>query len=84
RQRWAEFKELCKGQLPKILENVTCPVVFFSGDRDTVYPAYESGRIIQKVVDTANYECEIVEGLHHNPTLFHSEQTAHIIAEYLS
>ncbi|MDD5489753.1 MAG: alpha/beta hydrolase, partial [Candidatus Moranbacteria bacterium] len=42
RQRWAEFKELCKGQLPKILENVTCPVVFFSGDRDTVYPAYES------------------------------------------
>lgn len=84
RQRRAEFNELCKGQLPEILKKVTCPIVFISGDRDTVYPAHESDRVIQKTLGCLlNYDCEIVEGLHHNPTLFHSEQTAHIIAEYL-
>lgn len=83
-QRRAEFNELCKGQLPEILKKVACPIVFISGDRDTVYPAYESDRIIQKALGCLlNYDCEIVEGLHHNPTLFHSDKTAHIIAEHL-
>jgi pimeloyl-ACP methyl ester carboxylesterase len=82
-QRRAEFREICRGQLPEILKGVECPVVFFSGDRDTVYPAYEGDRIIREAVDTINYDCEIVEGIHHNPTLFHSEPTAHIIAEHL-
>lgn len=84
RQRMVEFNEVCKWRLPEILKGVKRPVVFISGDRDTVYPAYESDRIIQEVVETPNYEYVIVEGLHHNPTLFHSEKTAHIIAEYLS
>ena len=47
------------------------------------HPDDESDRIIQGVVDTVIYDCEIMEGLHHTPTLYHSEITAHIIAEHL-
>lgn len=84
RQRWAEFREVCKGELPKTLIYVSLPIVFISGGRDTVYDAEESLKVIKSIVPSLYLEWEIIPENMHNPTLFWPEKTASVIAKHLS
>ena len=83
-QRRYEFRAICEGTLTRILRLILVPIVFVSGERDTVFSAEESGRTLRSAAVLApSFESSILAGVHHNPTLFHSEIAAAAIAHYL-
>jgi pimeloyl-ACP methyl ester carboxylesterase len=77
--RRAEFQEICRGGLLKTLQEVASPIIFLSGGRDTVYPAWESFHLIYQAIPEKKIAWNILPGNHHNPTLFHPEITAEAI-----
>lgn len=83
-QRKAEFQKICEGGLPSALFNVTAPVVFISGSRDTVFNADRSLVRIREIPMRGELKWEIIPENMHNPTLFWPEKTASVIAKHLT
>jgi pimeloyl-ACP methyl ester carboxylesterase len=81
--RWAEFQEICRGGLLETLKEVSAPIIFLSGGRDTVYPAWESFHLIYQAIPEKKIAWNILPENHHNPTLFHSDTTAETIDDLL-
>jgi len=83
RQRRAEFREVSKGRLLEKVKEVSSPIAFLSGGRDTVYPAWDNFGIICMVIPKRKIRWKIIPENLHNPTLYNSEKTAEAIDELL-
>lgn len=84
KQRWAEFLEICRGSLLEKLKEISSPIAFLSGGRDTVYPAWRSFEMICLAIPEKKIRWNILPENHHNPTLYQTDKTAEAIDNLLS
>lgn len=89
-QRLSEVNKLSKGHLLEKLKNIKCPIIYISGQLDTVYPpgkeddeASQLARVIKSVGDETRIEKSVMAGLRHNTTIAPDEITAANIEHYL-
>jgi pimeloyl-ACP methyl ester carboxylesterase len=76
RQRFYEWRAISRGGLLEDLKKVQCPVSFFGGAEDTVFPASSDMWEIARCLSPHNFNRTVLDGLPHNPTLFYSEVLA--------
>lgn len=83
-QRLAEAQKLTKGHLLEKLRVIKKPIIYISGELDSVYPPDTQ---MQYIIDAVNHEIDIKEsvmtGLRHNTTIAPDEITAANIEHYL-
>jgi pimeloyl-ACP methyl ester carboxylesterase len=89
-QRLSEVNRLSEGHLLEKIKKTNCPIIYISGQLDTVYPSGKEtdensqlARVIESVGDKTRIEKSVMMGLRHNTTMAPDEITAANIEHYL-
>lgn len=89
-QRTSEAKKLAKGQLLEKLKDIEAPIIYISGELDSVFPPGKEGdensqltRITRSINVNSRLEKSVMAGLRHNTTIAPDEITAANIEHYM-
>lgn len=84
KQRFFEFRDICKGDLVRDAKEIEIPVVYISGDKDTVFDPYEGKKLLSQAFPSNRVlDSDIIAGVPHNSTLYHTEIVAAMIGRFL-
>ena len=89
-QRLSELRRLSEGHLLEKIKNTECPIIYISGQLDTVYPPGKEddensqlARVIKSVENKTRIEKSIMAELRHNTTIAPDEIVAANVEHYL-
>lgn len=89
-QRLSEAKRLSKGHLLDKVRNIENPIIYISGELDSVYPPGEQdqadsqlAKLVEAAQGSGSIDTSVVSGLRHNTTIAPDEITAANIEHYL-